>query len=183
MVRKQADGRREWVHERAAFRTTEGLLGFLWAVNEAPPKPRVTGRGREMNKTVRELTSTPLLSISAASSYSGFIFLQCPHPKRFTSVIRARTVTQMINQKAIFWWCTFKNKVTIDSETQTDSNCDWIWTTARWFFSPGLFSNMRYHRISWLTSFIVFLKRLGGRRQHLHIKCSRDGATVYRDRK
>lgn len=35
-----------------------------------------------------ELTLAPLLSISAASSYSGFIFLQCPHPERIKSHIR-----------------------------------------------------------------------------------------------
>lgn len=140
MVRKQADGRSNKAGSRSMsdqhseqLRDYSDYYGLLMRRRRSPAWPAAAGKWTKQ-KTVGQLTSTPLLSISAASSYSGFIFLQCPHPKRFTSVIRARTVTQIIDQKAIFWYCTFKNEVTIGSETQTDSNCYWIWTTARWFF-------------------------------------------------
>lgn len=48
---------------------------------------------------VMKLTSTPLLSISAASSYSGFIFLQCPHPEGFKTKIRARAKDKLLISK------------------------------------------------------------------------------------
>lgn len=80
----------------------KGLWWLLWAVNEALHS--CLGLKKTKQKTGLKLTSTPLLSISAASSYSGFIFLQCPHPKRFKSLIRSRTFTQIANQTVIFWW-------------------------------------------------------------------------------
>lgn len=63
---------------------------------QLPAEVHTDNRKREVMK----LTSTPLLSISAASSYSGFIFLQCPHPEGFKTNIRARAKDKLLISKS-----------------------------------------------------------------------------------
>lgn len=79
---------------RAAGHTEQRVKeGLLWSVNEAlqhrgvlhVQSVRYESEQTHKSDARKQLTSATLLRISAASSYSGFIFLQCPHPEGVTN--------------------------------------------------------------------------------------------------
>lgn len=106
---------------------------LLMRRRRSPAWPAVAEKWTKQ-KTVIKLTSTPLLSVSAASSYSGFIFLQCPHPKRFISVITPRTGTQIINQRQYF------GKTHLKQGNNRQWNSDWLTVVVHEPLLSGVFS-------------------------------------------